>query len=63
MGFLGGSEGKESAFNAGDPGLIPRLGRFPGEGNGYPLSILAWGVPRTEQSGRAAFHGVTKIQT
>ena len=32
MGFLGGSEGKESAFNAGDPGLIPRLGRFPGEG-------------------------------
>ena len=37
MGFLGGSVGKESAFNAGDPCLIPRLGRFPGEGNGYPL--------------------------
>ena len=37
MGFLGGSEGKESAFNAGDPCLIPRLGRFPGEGKGYPL--------------------------
>ena len=40
MGFLGGSEGKESAFNAGDPCLIPRLGRFPGEGNRYPVQGL-----------------------
>ena len=37
MGFPGGSDGKESARNAGDPGLIPELGRFPGEGNGTPL--------------------------
>ena len=37
MGFPGGSDGKESAFNAGDPGLIPGLGRSPGEGNGNPL--------------------------
>ena len=29
--------GKESAGSAGDPGSIPGLGRFPGEGNGYPL--------------------------
>ena len=36
-GFPGGSEGKESACNAGDPGLIPGLGRSSGEGNGYPL--------------------------
>ena len=36
-GFLGGSDSKESACNAGDPGSIPGLGRFPGEGNGYPL--------------------------
>ena len=35
--YLGGSAGKESAFQAGDPGLIPRLGSFPGEGIGYPL--------------------------
>jgi len=35
--FPGGSGGKESACNAGDPGLIPGLGRSPGEGNGYPL--------------------------
>ena len=36
-GFLCGSAGKESACNAGDPGTIPGLGRFPGERNGYPL--------------------------
>ena len=36
-GFLGGSESKESACNAGDPGLIPGLGRSPGEGNGLFL--------------------------
>ena len=35
--FLGGSEVKVSAWNAGDPGLIPGLGRSPGEGNGNPL--------------------------
>ena len=34
---LGDSDGKESASNVRDLGLIPRLGRFPGEGNGYPL--------------------------
>ena len=36
MGFPGSSDGKESACNAGDPGSIPWLGRFPGEGNGNP---------------------------
>ena len=36
-GFPGGSDGKESACNSGDPGLIPRLGRSPREGNGNPL--------------------------
>ena len=36
-GFPGGSEGKESALNAGDPGLMPGLGRCPGERNGTPL--------------------------
>ena len=35
--FPGGSDGKESACNAGDPGLIPGLGRTPGEGTGNPL--------------------------
>ena len=37
MGFPGGSVGKESTCNAGDPGSIPGSGRSPGEGNGYPL--------------------------
>ena len=37
LGFPGGSAGKESACNVGDLGLVPGLGRSPGEGNGYPL--------------------------
>ena len=37
MGFPGSLDGKESACNAGDPGSIPRLGRSPEEGIGYPV--------------------------
>ena len=37
LGFPCGSAGKESSWNAGDLGLIPGLGRSPGEGKGYPL--------------------------
>ena len=37
LGFPGGSDGKASACNAGDPGSIPGSGRSPGEGNGNPL--------------------------
>ena len=36
QGFPGGSDNKESACNAGDPGLISGLGRSIGEGNGHP---------------------------
>ena len=36
-GFPGSSDGKEYACNARDPDLVPRLGRYPGEGNGNPL--------------------------
>ena len=35
--FPGGSDGKASVYNTGDPGSIPGLGRYPGEGNGNPL--------------------------
>ena len=49
-GFPGDSAGKESACNAGNLASIPRLGRSPGEENGYPLSILAWRIPWTVQS-------------
>ena len=37
LGFPGALDVKESAWNVGDPGLIPGLGRYPGEGNDYPL--------------------------
>ena len=60
MGFHGDSAGKESACNVGDLGLVPGLGRSPGEGKGYPIqysglekgkatrsSILAWRIPWT----------------
>ena len=40
FGFPGGSEVKASASNAGDPGLIPGSGRFPGEGNGNPTPVF-----------------------
>ena len=39
LGFPGGSAGKESACNVGELGLIPGLGRSPGEGKGYPLQF------------------------
>ena len=42
IGFSSGSDGKESACNVGDLGLIPGLGRSPEEGNGYPLQC-SWG--------------------
>ena len=37
VGFPGGSAGKESGYNVGELGLIPGLGRYSGEGKGYPL--------------------------
>ena len=46
QGFSGGSEGKESACNAEDPGLIPGLRRCPEEGNGNPLQYSCLGDPR-----------------
>ena len=50
--FPGSSDSKASAYNVGDPGSIPGLGGSPGEGNGNPLSILAWKIPWTEDPGR-----------
>ena len=42
LGFTGGTSGKESACNAGDPGLIPGSGRSPGEGNENPLQYMGY---------------------
>ena len=58
MGFPCGSTGKESACNAGGLGSIPRLGRSPGEGKGYPL--LYSGL---ENSMDSIVYGVAKSQT
>ena len=103
LGFPDSSVGKESACNEGDPGSLPGLGRFPGEGIGYPLqnswaslvvqmvknlhamwetwvqslgwedplekgmttlsSILAWGIPYTEEStGRLQSTGSQRVE-
>ena len=51
MGFPGGSVDKESACNAGDPGLIPGLGRFPEKEMATHSSILVWEIPWTEEPG------------
>ena len=48
----GSSDGKESACNAGDPGLIPGLGRSPGEGMAIHSSILVWKIPWMEEPDR-----------
>ena len=45
------SDGKESACNAGDMGLIPQLGKFPGEGNGNPLQYSCLRNSWTEEPG------------
>ena len=62
MGFPGGSVDKESACNAGDPGLIPGLGRFPEEGNGNPLQYSCLGNPMARGAWRAIVHGVAKVR-
>ena len=63
MGFPGGSDGKESACNAGDLGLIPGLGRFPGGGLDNPLQYSWLENPRNKGASWAAVHGVTESDT
>ena len=50
MGFPGSSDGKESAWNAGDPALIPGLGRSPGGGHGNPLQCPCLENPHGQRS-------------
>ena len=61
--FSGGSEGKASVYSAGDLGSIPRLGSFPGEGNGNPLQYSCLENPMEGGAWRAAVHGVSKSRT
>ena len=62
-GFPGGSDGKESACNVVDLDLIPRLGRSPGEGNGYPPQYSCLEIPMDRGAWWATVHGVRKSQT
>ena len=50
IGFPGGSDGKESAYNAGDLGSIPGLGRYPGGGRGNPLQYSCLENPHGQRS-------------
>ena len=59
--FPGGAGGRESAYNAGDLGLIPGSGRSPGEV--IHSSILAWEIPWTEEPGGLQSMGSQKGQT
>ena len=63
QGFHDGSESKESAYNARDPGLNPGLGRSPGEGNGDPLQYSCLENSMDGGAWQATVHGVTKSQT
>ena len=58
-----GSEGKASVCNAGDPGLIPGLGRSSGEGNGNPLQYACLENSMYRRVWQATVHGVTKSWT
>ena len=59
----GGSDGKASAYNVGDLGLIPGSGRSPGEGNGNPLQCSCLENPMDQGAWWATIHGVAKSQT
>ena len=61
--FPGGSDCKESTCNAEDLGSVPGLGRFPTEGNGYPLQYSCLENPMDRGYWWATVHGVTKSQT
>ena len=66
LGFSAGSAGKESTCNVGDLGLIPGLGRSPGEGNGYSTPVFwpgeshglytPWGHKELDMTERLSLH-------
>ena len=61
--FPGGSDGKASAYKAGDPGSIPELGRSPGEGNDNPLQYSCLENPMDWSLPGSSVHGVAKSWT
>ena len=62
-GFPGGSDGQECAGTAGDPGLIPGSGEFPGEGNSNPLQYSCLENPMDRRTWWAIVHRTTNSPT
>ena len=62
-GFPGGSDGKESPYNAEDLGLTPESGRSPGEGNGNPLPYSCLKNSMDREAWWATVYGVAKSRT
>ena len=62
-GFSGGSDGKASAYSAGDPGSVPGSGISPGDGNGNPLQYSCLEKPMDRGAWRATAHGVAESDT
>ena len=61
LSLAGGSDGKESACNAGDMDSIPGSERSPGGGNGYPLQYSCWRIPWTEEPGGLQSMGSQRV--
>ena len=62
-GFPGGSVVKNLPANTGDAGSVPGVGRYPGEGNGYPPQYFCLGIPMDRGAWRSTVLGVTKSWT
>ena len=60
--FPGGSDGKASAYNAGDPGSIPGSRRSPGEGNGNPFQYSCLENPMDGGAWWAIIHGSQRVK-
>ena len=61
--FPGGSDGKASAYNVGDPGSIPGLGRSPGEGNGNLLHYSCLEYPKNREAPGYSPWGCKELDT
>ena len=62
MDFPGGSDGKASVYNVGDPGSIPGSGKSSGEGMAVHSSTIAWKIPWTEELGRLQSMGSQRVE-
>ena len=58
----GGSDGKASVYNAGDPASSPGLGRSPEKEMAIHSSTIAWKIPRKEEPGRLQSMGLQRVR-